>query len=900
MPEPKDVQFGEALRAVQGGEIDALMVDGAAGAQLFILRGADLAYRVLVEEMGEGALTLAPDGVVAYSNQRFASLLGLPLQTVIGSAVLQWVAPEARAQLSALLAEALFNPCSAEFELIAVGQERVAVLVSLSPLKVNGLAEAVCMIATDLTRQKRGAAAMLARANMAQAIEAHRHSEDMLHASIATLRLHDSALGVITQGVVITDPQQRIIYVNRAFEATTGYTQSEMLGVNCNLLQGPQSDPATVARIRESLASGKDYRGEILNYRKDGSAFWNDLSITSVVDTDGTLTHLVGVQNDVTARHQSEDERALAAQVFEQSTEGFIITDAAQKIITVNAAFSTISGFSATEVIGRPLATLNSDHHDVDFARAKWAEVEHRGHWEGETTKRRKDGSNYPQWLSLRRLSDAAGNTTHYIASFSDITERKVAEDHIRRLAYYDPLTGLPNRRLMEERTNYALKLARRNKTSLALVFFDIDHFKKVNDSLGHRIGDLLLVALATRMQSAVRDQDCLARLGGDEFILILPDTNAEGAMRVAQKLLQLAQPTYTLENHELSISVSMGCAIFPSDADDFEALASCADAAMYRAKHSGRNKVCFHTAEIQAQTTRAMALENGLRKALELGQMQLHYQPQKNLATGRIIGAEALLRWTHPELGAVSPAEFIRVAESSGLIASLGHWVLANAAAQLKTWLDRGMAPISMAINLSATQFRQPELPERIQIVLETSGLDAHLLDLELTESVALDDPVGAIDTMRTLHALGVKMSIDDFGTGYSSLSYLKRFRINKLKIDQSFLRNLVDQSEDQAIVRAIIAMAKSLGLQTIAEGVETEAQMRYLSAHGCDEIQGYWLGRPMPPARFEAFVLEHCASQRGVAGAISSGQREPDDLPMPGIGPAAMPLAPLPALPA
>jgi diguanylate cyclase (GGDEF)-like protein/PAS domain S-box-containing protein len=861
MPESNEVQFGEALRAVQGGDIDALMIDGAAGGQLFILRGTDLAYRVLVEEMGEGALTLAPDGVVAYSNQKFASLLGLPLQTVIGATVLQWVAPEARAQLSALLAEALFNPCSAEFELVAAGQERVPVLVSLSPLHVNGLADAVCMIATDLTRQKRGAAAMLARANMAQMIAAHRHSEEMLEESITTLQLHDSALAVITQGVVISDPQQRIVYINRAFESISGYSQSELLGVNCKLLQGPQSDPATVARIRESLASGKNFRGDILNYRKDGRAFWNDLSITSVLDMHGTLTHFVGVQNDVTARHQSEEERVLGVQVFEQSTEGFIITDAAQKIITVNAAFSAISGFSATEVIGQPLAMLNTDRHDADFARAKWAEVEHRGQWEGETTKRRKDGSSYPQWLSLRRLSDAAGNTTHYVASFSDITERKLTADRIRRLAYYDSLTGLPNRMLLEERTSYAMKLARRNKTSLALVFFDIDHFKKINDSLGHRIGDLLLVALATRMQSALRDQDCLARLGGDEFILILPDTNAEGALRVAQKLLQLAQPSYTLENHELSISVSMGCAIFPSDADEFETLASCADSAMYRAKHSGRNKVCFHTAEIQAQISRVMALENGLRKALALGQMQLHYQPQQNLATGRIIGAEALLRWTHPELGAVSPAEFIPIAESSGLIASLGHWVLANAAAQLKTWLDRGMAPISMAINLSATQFRQPDLPERIRVVLETSGLDAHHLDLELTESVALDDPIGAIDTMQTLHALGVKMSIDDFGTGYSSLSYLKRFRINKIKIDQSFLRNLVDHSEDQAIVRAIIAMANSLGLRTIAEGVETEAQMRYLSAHGCDEIQGYWLGRPMPPAQFEAFMLEHCA---------------------------------------
>ncbi len=853
---PHTPSLEEVLRAVDGGKIDALLVGGAAGGHLFALKGSDQAYRVLVEEMAESALTLTPDGTVAYANQRFATLLGQPLQTVIGSAAINWFAPDAHAQFVALLAEGLGHRCSAELDLLTATAQRVPVLASFSPLNVPGLSDAVCLIATDLTVQKRSEAALLARENLLKMIEAQRHAEEMLRESIATLRLHDSALEAVSQAVVISDAARRITYVNPAFEAITGYTESEVIGINCKFLQGPKTDSVMLSRLNTAMAHGQLFHGEILNYRKDGSQFWNELSINPVLDARGVITQFVAVQRDVTARRQADEDQMLAARVLDQSSEGFIVTDAERRIVKVNQAFTTISGFTEIEALGQPLSMLNSDHHDGAFIAAKWAEVQRTGGWEGEVWKRHKDGPSYPQWQTLRRMSNASGETTHYIATFVDISHRKAAEAQLLKLAHYDTLTGLPNRLLLQECADYALKLAERGRIPLALLFFDVDHFKNINDSMGHRVGDLLLVALAERLQSILRDQDCLARLGGDEFILILPDTDTQGAMRVAQKMLAMTQTSFQLEQQDVSVSISIGCAIYPSDATNFETLASCADAAMYRAKQSGRNMVRFHTPEMQAQVMRTVALESGLRKALALDQLQLHYQPQKSLVTGNIVGAEALLRWTHPEFGAVSPAEFIPIAENCGLMTTLGSWVLHTAVFQLKAWLDMGMAPITMAINLSAVQFRQADFPELIQQTLEASGIPAHLLELELTESVALDDPIGAINTMRTLHALGLRMSIDDFGTGYSSLSYLKQFQVNKLKIDQSFVRNLVEDRDDQAIVNAIIGMAQSLGLQTIAEGVETEAQMIYLREHGCQEIQGYWLGRPMPSAQFESFM--------------------------------------------
>ncbi|HPW83524.1 MAG TPA: bifunctional diguanylate cyclase/phosphodiesterase, partial [Rhodoferax sp.] len=386
-----------------------------------------------------------------------------------------------------------------------------------------------------------------------------------------------------------------------------------------------------------------------------------------------------------------------------------------------------------------------------------------------------------------------------------------------------------------------------------ALMFLDLDHFKNVNDSLGHRIGDALLRALAGRLSASVRDQDTVSRLGGDEFILVLPDTDALGAAHVAEKLMGAALEPFNIESHELTVTPSIGIAMYPTDGTDFDTLSRCADAAMYHAKQRGRNHYRFFTAEMQATSERTLVLENALRRALDRNQLQLHYQPQVSLDTGAIVGAEALLRWNHPELGSISPAEFIPVAESSGLILPIGEWVLRTAVRQLRQWLGAGVAPICMAVNLSAVQFRQAEFPQLIARILEEENLPAHLLELELTEGVAMTDPNAAIGMMDKLHQHGVRMSIDDFGTGYSSLNYLKKFKVYKVKIDRSFVRDIAGDPDDRAIVSAIISMSRSLGMQTIAEGVETAEQLAYLKAQGCGEVQGYYFSKPVPA---EAFV--------------------------------------------
>jgi diguanylate cyclase (GGDEF)-like protein/PAS domain S-box-containing protein len=558
----------------------------------------------------------------------------------------------------------------------------------------------------------------------------------------------------------------------------------------------------------------------------------------------------------VTARWHADRQLALSAKLFDQSNEGFIVTDVNCNIVKVNKAFCAISGFSEAEVLGQNPRMFSAGRHDQAFFQAMWDELDASGRWKGEIWNRRKEGSEYPLWQSISRVVDTVGQTTHYIATFSDIAERKKVEEKMRYLAHFDSLTGLPNRALLSDRATHALQLAQRNNASMALMFIDLDHFKNVNDSLGHDIGDRLLVALTARFKAAVREQDTLSRTGGDEFVLLLPDTDAAGAAHVAQKLLQLAIQPYQIEQNELTITPSIGIALYPNDGRDYGSLARCADAAMYQAKQGGRNAFRFHTAEIQAESARFLLIENALRRALERGQMHLHYQPQQSLRTGRIVGAEALLRGQHPELGWISPAEFVPIAESSGLITNIGEWVLRSAVKQMKNWIDRGMAPITMAINVSTVQFRQQYLPALVRDILEETGVAPAFLELELTESVALADPAGAIAVMDQLDELGVKMSIDDFGTGYSSLSYLKRFKVSKLKIDQSFVCNVTDDPEDQAIVTAIISLANSLGMQTIAEGVETIDQMEYIKSKGCDEMQGYWFSRPLTAEQFEAFV--------------------------------------------
>jgi diguanylate cyclase (GGDEF)-like protein len=398
--------------------------------------------------------------------------------------------------------------------------------------------------------------------------------------------------------------------------------------------------------------------------------------------------------------------------------------------------------------------------------------------------------------------------------------------------------------------------MAQRGNVPLAVLFFDIDHFKNINDVLGHRIGDAVLIEVAKRLKSAVRDEDTVSRQGGDEFVLVLPGTDADGAAHVAAKIMEVISHSYQIEQHELNVTSSIGIAVYPRDGEDFESLYKCVDVAMYRAKHDGRNNYRFFTQEMQTHSARTLQLENALRHALERDQLRLHYQPQVSLRDGRVIGAEALLRWQHPELGSVSPAEFIPIAEASGQIIQIGEWVLRTAVHQLKLWMDSGIEPMIIAVNLSAVQFHHAHLPELVTQILDEAKLPAQYLELELTEGVAMDNPLGAIAVMNNLFERGIRMSIDDFGTGYSSLSYLKKFKVYKLKIDQSFVRDISEDPDDKAIVTAIISLANSLGMQTIAEGVETEGQLTFLRNQGCNEVQGYYYSKPLPAELFEEFV--------------------------------------------
>ena len=428
-------------------------------------------------------------------------------------------------------------------------------------------------------------------------------------------------------------------------------------------------------------------------------------------------------------------------------------------------------------------------------------------------------------------------------------------------LADFDALTGLPNRRLLQDRILIALSHAQRNNESMALMFLDLDRFKNVNDSLGHHVGDALLVQVAQHFKDMLRDEDTVCRLGGDEFVILCPDTDTAGAAHVANKLLEVSSTRFVLEQQELAVTFSIGVALYPQDGDSFETLSMRADSAMYKVKQSGRNGFRFFTAEMQAQSDRMLQLENALSRALERNQLRLVYQPQVSLRDGRVVGVEALLRWDHPTLGQVSPGEFIPIAEDSGLILPIGEWVLRTATRQMREWVDAGLPMQQMAVNLSAVQFRQTDLTELVAGILREAGLEPHYLELELTEGVAMDDPLGAIAIMNRLQEQGVCISIDDFGTGYSSLNYLKRFHIYKLKIDQSFVRDITHDPDDKAIVAAIIGLARSLGFQTIAEGVETQGQLEFLREQGCDEVQGYFFSRPVPAHELAAFVSARSA---------------------------------------
>jgi diguanylate cyclase (GGDEF)-like protein/PAS domain S-box-containing protein len=693
--------------------------------------------------------------------------------------------------------------------------------------------------------------------------------------------------------------ERRVVSCNQRFAEIYGHAAPhEVNGLSSRTFYLSDEDfRALGVAAYPVMAAGQPYRAEYRMRRRNGQAFWAYMTGT-LVDPADTQRGSVWIVEDIDAQRAAQSALAEVREqhqiILDNAIVGIVFLRE-RRVTHCNRAFEELFGWGPGELDGRLSREWYLSDEEWDEAGRRCYEPFRKGEaFVGEMVLRHRDGRAIvcevrskavdPEHLELgsiwitmdisarkraeNQLREVQADLERQVQERTDelnrtvraleqkVQEQKAAEARIQRLAHFDALTGLPNRSLLDDRCRHTLHVAQRHGQPVALLFLDLDHFKTVNDSLGHRVGDAVLMGLAKRLRAVVRAQDTVARLGGDEFVLLLPETDADGAAHVAQKILAAAQEPFEAYGHELTVTPSVGVALYPNDGATLDELSRAADAAMYRAKEDGRNTWRFYTTELQAHSDRTLLLSNALRRALERKQLWLAYQPQMDLDSGRIVGAEALLRWDHPELGAVSPAEFIPIAESSGLIVSIGDWVFETAARQIAAWDRAGLPPLTLAVNVSSVQLRQSDLPQRVKRALERAGVGVERLEVELTEGAAMRDPQGAVSVMNALYEQGTELSIDDFGTGYSSLAYLKKFPVAKLKIDRSFVRDLMRDAGDRAIVHAIISMATSLGMRTVAEGVETEAQLAFLRERGCHAMQGFLLSRPLAGDAFAEFV--------------------------------------------
>ena len=669
-------------------------------------------------------------------------------------------------------------------------------------------------------------------------------------------------LNHLPQGISVVDEDLRMRYWNRRFAEVLDLPASLLQREDLNLAdilafnaERGEYGPGDADSITRFLVDRARRRMPHHAYRTrpDGTV----LEIRGQRLPDGGM---VSLYDDITERRRAEQRQQLADLVFEQSPEAIAVLDKDRRIVSVNPAFCQIERVEAASVIGAVfMPTVREDGWPAQIdVEVIWQMLTAQGRFSGETLGRRADGSSYPRWLTMVMLRDAhSGQANHVVALFSDVTERKHAEESIQHLAHHDPLTGLSNRFSLLARLEQAMADCQRGDEMLALLFLDLDRFKNINDSLGHHVGDELLMKVAGRLSRSVRASDVVARLGGDEFVVVLQGmADVTSVTHMADKLLQTLSEPYLLEQRELHVTPSIGIALFPDDSSSVDALMRNADAAMYHAKALGRANFQFFTEELNRAAAVRLELESKLRRAISRGEFALHYQPQLSSRDGHVVGGEALIRWLHPEHGLISPATFIPIAEETRLIVEIGTWALQAACRQARIWADRGLGNLRLSVNLSPRQLRDSRLPELVASILDETGLDPDLLELEITESSVMEQPERAIEILHALKAQGIHIAIDDFGTGYSSLSYLKLFPIDRLKIDRSFVSDIENDPDDAAIVTAAVSLAHNLGLSVVAEGVESAVQTETLRALGCDELQGYHFSTPLDADAFEAYV--------------------------------------------
>jgi len=682
------------------------------------------------------------------------------------------------------------------------------------------------------------------------------NAQELTEANIKLRLLIDNA----PAGIMMLDREMRCIFASRRWLQDRRVKLKEVVGRNHFEIAPEMAERWREVFIRCQAGATESCEEDPIP-QPDGSVDWMKWEVRPWYEANGSLGGMIIMSEDITARKRAEDQLRIAAVAF-QSRDGMIVTDADGVILQVNQAITDVTGYSTEDAVGKTPAFLKSGKHDAAFYRNMWEALAHEGCWAGEIWNQRKDGGIYPEWLSISGIKDASGKVTHYLGTYSNIRDPKEAERKIIELAFYDALTGLPNRRLLLDRLNHAMAASAREGLYGAMLLLDLDDFKTLNDTRGHDVGDQLLIEVARRLGETLREVDSAARLGGDEFVILLEGLNKEQAIAathaeaIAEKIRVAISEPFSLNENVHYTTPSIGVTLFRDHGEDAETLFRQADLALYQAKDAGRNAIRFYSPMMQALVDERAKIEAGLRRALAEGEFVLHYQSQVD-SGGSVIGAEALLRWKPPGEMMVSPGDFIPIAEDSGLIVPISSWVLDSACRLLATWAGNpATASLCLSVNISARQFQQPDFVDEVKAALQHSGARPDRIMLELTESLLLKNVDKAIQTMEQLKEVGVKFAIDDFGVGYSSLAYLKRLPLDQIKIDRSFVRDIAHDPDNRAIVQAIISLAHSLGLQVIAEGVETRVQKDFLAENSCDAYQGYLFSYPVGVEEFGKFL--------------------------------------------
>lgn len=808
------------------------------------LRNLEERFRATFEQAATGIAHVAPDGNWLRVNQKLCDIVGYSDEELLKLSFQDITHPDDLGS-DIELAEQLLRGERSSYELEKryIKKNREIVWIKLTASLVrdeNGEADYFISVIEDIAQRKA--------------------AEFALQESEERFRL---IADTIPEAIwLIEGSPWRFSYVSPAYEAIWSRPSSELY-INPLLQQYfiDEADRDWVSQTkRESIQSRRSFELEYRIIRPDGSLRWVRERGHPVMTSQMAEGRYVGIASDVTESRLAEEHLRQAATVFESACEAVIIMDLDGDIIAVNQAFYRITGYTEAEVLGRNVRIFRSDRHGPEFFQSLWASLHLTGQWQGEIWNRRKNGELYLCQMTMSSVQNEQKRACRYVALMTDISQLRRSEEQLAHLAHYDPLTGLPNRLLLQSRLEHSLSQAKRAPRRIAVLFVNLDRFQTINDSLGHKAGDSLLVEASARLKQRLRQEDTLGRLGGDEFMLILegmdrPEIAAELANSI---LVGLSAPFNLPDSAELYISASIGISIFPDDCSTASELLRNADAALHQAKTLGRNCFCFYTASMNADALQELELNAALRKAIDRDEFVLHYQAKADLHSGRICGAEALIRWSQEDGSLHPPGQFIPLAESTGLIVPIGTWVIDECCRQLRAWHDSGLTECRVALNVSARQFHAGNLPEVVSGAMQRHGLDGRFLELELTESMLMDDPQQTIEILHALKKLGVRLSLDDFGTGYSSFSYLQRFPIDALKIDQSFVRNISTDHGAAVIAASIIDLAHRMGLKVVGEGIEGKEQLSCLRAQGCDEIQGYYFSKPLPAAEFEALFRQ------------------------------------------